>query len=262
LSEYISYLKWAEMLDVEADDALLVSSNIQRAVLAAAKNREDFSPSLFIESLCAKLGEKGTLVFPTFNWGFCRGKTFDYARTPCMTGALGRAALKMSGFKRTRHPIYSFAVWGRDRDFLCETENVSSFGSDSPFAYLHEKGKNLIIDVPMRDCFTFAHYVEEQVGVEYRYMKTFTAPYIGGDGTVSTRSYSMLVRDLEKNAETLIDPIGEDMVRIGTKRDTRINDIPFSALRFSDFFDLARVDILENRARKLCRYDGQERQTV
>ena len=175
-----------------------------------------------------------------------------------MTGALGREALKMSGFVRSPHPIYSFAVWGSDRDYVCSMKNVSSFGDDSPFAYLHKSGKNLIIDVSMKHCFTFAHYVEEQVGVPYRFMKTFTANYLGPDGVSEIRSYSMLVRRLDRNAETLIDPIGEDMERGGLLLKKHINGIPFSTLRFADFFVAAERDIMENKARKLCRYDGQD----
>jgi aminoglycoside 3-N-acetyltransferase len=258
MDEYVSYLNLVDLLDIQEKDVLLVSSDIQRVAYAAAKNGERFSPELLIESLQKKIGEEGTLLFPTFNWDFCGGISFDYASTPCMTGVLGREALKNAQFKRSLHPIYSFAVWGRDRDRICEMDNVSSFGSDSPFAYLHKCGKNLIMDVSMKNSLTFTHYVEEQVGVPYRFMKNFTAPYKGPDGHEEARSYSMYVRYLDKDVETLIDPLGEDMERAGLCEKKFINNIPFSTLKFSDFFTYAERDILENRARKLCRYRGQE----
>ena len=114
-----------------------------------------------------------------------------------------------------------------------------------------------MIDVSMRNCFTFAHYVEERMAVPYRYMKTFTAPYRGPDGCEETLSYSMYVRHLDKNVVTLIDPIGEDMMKTGKLKRKIINDIRFSTLTFADFYEAAEKDILENHARKLCRYDGQ-----
>jgi aminoglycoside 3-N-acetyltransferase len=258
VSEYVSCREWAGGLDIMEGDVLLVSSDIQRLIFLALKNRDSFSPAWFIEILQAKLGSRGTLLIPTFNWDFCKGLPFDYYKTPCMTGALGREALKMRDFTRSLHPIYSFAVWGRDRDYVCSMKNISSFGGDSPFAYLHESGKNMIIDVSMKHCFTFAHYVEERVGVPYRFMKTFTAEYIGPDGVREIRSYSMLVRYLDRNVETLIDPIGEDMESEGLLVKKYINGIPFSTLRFADFFAAAERDITENKARKLCHYDGQE----
>jgi len=57
---------------------------------------------------------------------------------------------------------------------LLSFTNESSFGSDSPFAYLHrEKGKMLMIGVDYQSSFTFVHYVEECRQVNYRYIKTF-----------------------------------------------------------------------------------------
>jgi aminoglycoside 3-N-acetyltransferase len=226
--------------------------------LTAYRNKESFSPDLLIESFQKKLTSEGTLIFPTFNWDFCKGLRFDYSNTPCMTGVLGRAALERDDFRRSLHPIYSFAVWGCDRDYICEMRNISSFGEDSPFAYLREHGRNLMIDISMRKCFTFAHYVEERLAVPYRYMKTFTALYRGPDEHEETRSYSMYVRCLDKNVVTLIDPIGEDMMKIGKLKRKIINDIRFSTLTFADFYEAAAKDILENHARKLCRYDGQQ----
>ena len=256
--DYIPYQEIVSQLPIEKGDVLLVTSDVQKLAVVAMKNRERFSPAAFIESLTEAVGPEGTLLFPTYNWSFCRGETFDYHRTPCMTGALGREALKMPGFRRSAHPIYSFAIWGKDRDLLCAMNNKSAFGEDSPFAYLCEKGKNLIIDVSLQHSFTFAHYVEEQVGVVYRYQKTFTAPYIDADGQEEEHSYSMLVRDLDRDVETLLDPIGEDMEALGLLEKKEINGSSFSVLRFADFYELARRDILDNKARKLTCYKGQE----
>jgi aminoglycoside 3-N-acetyltransferase len=258
MRESISFKSIADHLEIQKDDVLLVSSDIQQLAMAALKNHEKFSSEGLIESLQNKLGNEGTLLFPTFNWDFCNGIAFDYSKTRCMTGSLGAAALKMDGFKRSAHPIYSFAVCGRDRDKICEMDNVSSFGSDSPFAYLHKFGKNLIVDISLRHCFTFAHYVEEQVGVPYRYMKNFTAGYRGRDGNEKIRTYSMYVRRLDINVEVIIDPLGDDLLESGLSTKKMINGISFTVLKFADFFDAAKKDILENKAMKLCRFDGQE----
>ena len=257
MSGYIPCCEWINMLDIRKGDTLLVSSDIQRLLFSAVKHADSFSPSILIDMLQKKLSASGTLLFPTFNWDFCNGIPFSYYNTPCMTGTLGREALRREDFKRSLHPIYSFAVWGRGQKHICGMENKSAFGGDSPFAYLHHCGKNLIIDIAMRRCFTFAHYVEERMGVPYRYMKTFTAEYFGSSGESQIRSYSMFVRNLDKAVETLIDPLGDDMARDGFLERKKINGIVFSTLSFSDFSVFAERDILENKAGKLCRYDGQ-----
>jgi len=257
MSDYISISEWINMLDIQKGDILLVSSDIRRLLFSAVKNGDFFSPSVLIEQLQTKLSAEGTLLFPTFNWDFCKGMPFDYYNTPCMTGILGREALKRSDFKRSLHPMYSFAVWGRDQDYICKMKNESAFGGDSPFAYLHHYGKNLLIDVSMKRCFTFAHYVEEQVGAPYRYMKNFVSQYTGPGGSSEERSYSMFVRCLDKAVENLIDPLGEDLTEEGLLERKIINGITFSILRFSDFYVFAERDILENKAGKLCSYKGQ-----
>ena len=58
-----------------------------------------------------RLLEKRNILFPTFNWDFCKGKSFNYNNTRSMTGSLSNVALKRPDFKRSKNPIYSFAVW-------------------------------------------------------------------------------------------------------------------------------------------------------
>jgi aminoglycoside N3'-acetyltransferase len=75
-------------------------------------------------------------------------------------------------FKRTKHPIHSFSVWGKYRDKLCAMDNKSSFGLDSPFHFLYESAAQmLIIGIGFQGAFTFAHYVEEREKAFYRYFK-------------------------------------------------------------------------------------------
>jgi aminoglycoside 3-N-acetyltransferase len=176
------YLRIAQLtqrsnqFNLQKGEIVLVTSDLTALMLLTRDYEEPIMPDILIDYLQMAVGNDGTLLFPTYNWDYCKGITFNYNSTRCKTGALGVAALKRSDFIRTRHPIYSFAVWGKDSKKLYEMDNISSFGSDSPFAYLHENNaKNIIIDVSYQNCFTFAHYVEEccMEYVPYRYLKTF-----------------------------------------------------------------------------------------
>lgn len=256
--EYISYTQIVQQLNITKGDILLVSSDIQKIALSATKNKERFSASKFIDTLMDAVGPSGTLLFPTYNWDFCKGIPFDYYQTACTTGALGKEALKRKDFFRTAHPIYSFAVWGKDQELLCSMTNISAFGSDSPFAYLHKNGKNLIIDVSFKNCFTFTHYVEESIGVSYRYLKTFSAPYIDKNHISKNAHYSMYVRDLEKEVENIIDPIADDLKQQNKLQQKTINNSLFSILRFDDAYNCISMDIRNNHAHKLVCYIGQE----
>lgn len=85
------------------------------------------------------VGAEGTLLFHTFFWSFCHGGTFDYDKTLGETGILSNRALKRLDFIRTQHPIYSFAVWGKDARYLAALNNVDAFAHDSPFEYMYQK---------------------------------------------------------------------------------------------------------------------------
>ena len=105
-----------------------------------------FDPNKIIDALIEKVSPDGTLMFPTFNWDFCEGKGFDYNSTLSKTGSLSSMVLKRKDFQRTKNPIYSFAVTGKDKDLICNLKHHSCFGLDSPFGYLIKNhGKNLFI---------------------------------------------------------------------------------------------------------------------
>ena len=180
--------------------------------------------------------------------------------TPCKTGSLGTVALKRNDFKRTKHPIYSFAVWGKDKDKLCNLENVSSFGADSPFAYLKENNAlNIFIDVDYNNSFTYVHFVEEQSGVvKYRYQKMFTAPYIDEDGQNHNSRYSMFVRDLNLDVENTINNIGLILEKNAVAKRTTVDTIPIAFLRMGDAYPIIEDDIIHNKSRNICTYIGQE----
>ena len=136
---YISYLNIIDHLNIKKGEIILLSSDVIKLICVCRENNEIFNPNKFIDSIIDKIGIDGTLIFPTYNWDFCNGTTFDYNNNISKTGSLSNVALKRKDFTRTLHPIYSHAVYGRDREYLCSVNNKSAFGPDSLFAYLHEK---------------------------------------------------------------------------------------------------------------------------
>lgn len=254
--EKISLEQIIEGLDINAGARLMVSSDITRLWGEYRKYYKDFTPQRLIELLQKKVTCEGTLIFPTYSWDFCHGKGFDYYNTIPRTGGLGRIALSMEGFRRTQHPIYSFAVWGKDAAELCAMKNKSAFGIDSPFNYMKEKYvEHLMIGIPFIKGYTFVHYVEELVGVPYRYLKDFTGSYIDENGNESIRTYSMNVRDLDMDmiqidaVEGYLEPlVRQKKVYYGTA---------FKLINFAESFLLIKDDIVNNRSRNFVTYKGQ-----
>ena len=256
---YTKYLEIPHSWGLKPGDVVLLSSDVSRLSFNAFENDELFDPNLFLDEVYSIIGDEGTLLIPTYNWEFCHGQTFDYYKTPCKTGALGKVALKRKDFVRTKHPIYSFAVKGKYQDLLVKMNNVSSFGADSPFAFLEMmKAKNVIIDVNLTNCFSFVHYMEEKAGVDnYRYQKEFKAGYKDENGAEDMRTYSMLVRDLNYYYSTDFDPLEEDLKNMGVMEVVELNGILF---RIVDLFEASKFimeDIRNNASRKLCKHKWQ-----
>lgn len=259
MGEYIQLKDYAKHMGICKGDIVFITSDARVMMWDAMQNKCKPDLNMFIDGLIEVVGEDGTIIFPTYNWGFCDGKIFDYNKTPCLTGACGTVALARKDFKRTKHPIYSFAVWGKYQELLCDMVNVDSFGKDSPFVFFHKHNvKNYIFDVSLMNSFTFAHYAEQQSGlVDYRYVKEFSSVYIDETGAESRRTYSMFVRKLELDVQTTIDPIEEDFIRQGAQKNLVINNSKVKCIYLAKAYEIMINDIRNNRARKLCNYKGQ-----
>ena len=259
MAEYISYQMIPSVMGIEKGDVILLTSDITDLFLQCQEHGEQFDPNVLLDKFQEAVGEEGTLLIPTYNWGFCQGKTFDYKKTPSKTGAIGNAALRRKDFVRTKHPIYSFAVWGKDTEELVAMENVESFGPDSPFAYLEKvNAKNVFIgSASLRNSFTFIHYIEQKTGASYRFSKTFRSHYVDQDGQGSEKGYAMYVRNLDLDVVCTPDPFVDELYANHVVQSGLINSVPYEVIRFNDVTPFILNDILHNRSRKLCRYIGQ-----
>lgn len=259
MGDYVRLRDIPEYFGLNKGDSVWIASDAKRLIYSCIEHGDDRDLNVLIDGVIDRIGPEGTILIPTFNWDFCKGKTFDRKKTPCKTGIIGKTALAREDFIRTRHPIYSFAVWGKDAKMLADMDNKSSFGADSPFTYCRDNNtKNVFIDVECQHSYTFVHYVEELCGVPYRYLKDFTADYIDYDGSVTKRTYSMNVRDLDMDIFVTIFPFEEEFTRAGAARRYTVNDIPMKTISMGDTYEMIKKDVLENKSRKICTYKGQE----
>lgn len=259
---YVPYQEIIKQIDgVKKGDIVYVVSDILELTKKARENGERFNISFFVKSLQEKIGEEGTLLFPTFNWEFCKGKAFDYKRTPGKTGALGNKVLHIEGFKRSKHPIYSFAVWGKNQEVLCEMDPPNSFGKGTVFEFLHENdAKALVIGLPSMVGLTYIHQIEKIVGVPYRYEKEFSGQYIDFSGKSTEKTYTMYVRDLDMNPLHIngFEPLAKWIEQEKKSKRYEINNVEFHTLKLRDIAPMIEEDILKNDSRKMYHYVGQK----
>lgn len=263
MGDFISCAQWLEELSwIRKGDCIYVVSDVLELAKTVKARGERFSPDALIDKLQELVGEEGTLLFPTFNWDFCQGVPFDYLKTPVRTGALAKKALDRPEFVRTKHPLYSFAVWGRDQEMLAEVDVKDSFGPGTVFEYMDKRNAGvLVIGLPALKGVTYIHHVEQMVGVPYRYNKEFTGTYIDKEGRAFEKSYCMYVRDLEMDPRHIdgFRPLEEKMKKDGLIRIEKYYDVDFSFMEVKKLGSAVEEDILHNDSGNMYVYRKKSR---
>jgi aminoglycoside 3-N-acetyltransferase len=195
---------------LHAGDTVLIHSSMKRAFRYLLNQGVESSPRLIVDSLLEQLGNRGTILFPLFNFDFSTSGFFSMITTPSQMGAVTEFVRQNYEGHRTGHPIYSFYAIGSNSHEFKGMNNRSGYGKDSPFAKLLElDGKIASIDLDDQNSMTMYHYVEEMHEVDYRYFKTFHGQYENQEGVVSQEDYTLFVRDLEKGVKTDVNRMGE-----------------------------------------------------
>ncbi|MGB3875080.1 MAG: AAC(3) family N-acetyltransferase [Shinella zoogloeoides] len=202
---------------IRPGSVLLLHSSLSRSL-----KEQHCTPIDILYAVLERLGSAGTLIVPLFNFEFTKGITFNIRSTPSHMGAFTEAARVFNGAVRTGHPVYSFAVIGAQSADFAKIDNYSAYGDNSPFGMLRKMdGDIAVLDLPDQNSMTFYHHVEEMTGVPYRYHKPFTAPYTDAQGITEDKTYSIFVRNLERNVLTSVDRMGEKLWSEGLYRGDR-----------------------------------------
>ena len=85
-------------------------------------------PTGVVKGFMKTVGSSGQLLFPTFNFqAWPEDHYFDSQKTRSEMGAITEAARLHTDFARTVHPMYSFAVYPRQRFFSQDTYALSGW---------------------------------------------------------------------------------------------------------------------------------------
>lgn len=242
------YKNIIKKFDIQQGDSIWLSSELIKLILKFKANGLKFDGSDFLDELQDVLGEGGTILLPTFTFDFSNKGYYDIQRSKGVTGALGNIALQKEGFKRTKHPMHSFAVWGKDQGKLVDMRNRHSFGIDSPFGYCIEKRvKQIILGTDYVHALTFVHYAEVVCNVPYRFAKSFTGTYIDEYGFNEERTYDYAARKLEIEPVEKFNKIGEILEENGVSKKIDLEGIECYKIDLAMSFPLICKDIIENQ---------------
>lgn len=211
-----------QMSGVRENDTLLIHSSLSRLLRKFRRQGIHLKPIDVLTSFQYAVGNKGTLLFPLFNWDFFKIPpskelfSFDIRTTPSQMGVLTEIARCHPEAIRTPHPIYSFAILGYNTEAFKDLTNFTSCGFDSPFAVLRNlNGKIAVLDLPENDSMTFYHHVEEMEKVDYHEHKTFKVMYTNFDGVVNERIFDLTFFNNKKGVFIYVTPMGELLWELG-----------------------------------------------
>ncbi len=248
-------------LDVKEGDILYVSSDIKTFLFNLAmefdiKTKKDRNQAIneFVDELQTIVGQEGTLLFPVFSWDWCRGNGFNVKSTKGEVGILSNWVLNnRKDFKRTRHPIYSFMVWGNDAEYLKALDNQDAWSHTSPFYYFktHE-AKQLLFNIEAYQGLTFSHYLEQEVGVPYRHPKYFFGEYTNENGMTEKRMYSMHVRDMDLEVRSGIN--NEWLIRNGVASRAEWEGNQLTVVNLEKSYTVISDDMVNNNGKNTLKF--------
>ncbi|HAQ7747623.1 TPA: AAC(3) family N-acetyltransferase [Enterococcus faecium] len=237
---------------LNSGDTIWLSSELVSLVLKFKKNNIVFDGNELINAFQRAVGENGTILIPTFSFEFSNNKYYDIVNTKGVTGALGNLALKRVDFKRTQHPMHSFAVWGKNQKLLVSMKNKHSFGIDSPFGYCVSRHvRQIIIGTDYVHAMTFIHYAEVTCNVPYRFSKSFTGDYVDEKGNIEIKKYDYEARKLEIQPEEKFNRMGSILEEKKVSKKINIDGIECYDIDLARSYPIICKDIIENNCKHL-----------
>ncbi len=157
-------------LGIKKSDVVFVHSSLSKIGYV------EKGASTVIDALLNVVGEKGTLVIPTYfmkgtmyNTCVSENYVFDRKKSPTVLGAIPLGFLKRDGISRSIHPTHSVSAIGMNAKKITYKHHIGNktYGENSPWGKILElNGKFLGIGINLGPT-TQYHYIEDVMGEEF-----------------------------------------------------------------------------------------------
>lgn len=166
-------------LKIKKNDNILIHSNVA-GIYQFSKNKKNYNRNLeeFFKIILSHIGKKGTILIPTYNYNFTKGKHFDKKKSLSQVGELGNFLIKKYPNSRTNDPIFSHVVFGKLKKNIFNCSINEAFGDKSIFNLILKKKFKIICFCTSPATMTFIHFLEKKLNVNYRFNKYFKSSII------------------------------------------------------------------------------------
>lgn len=226
-----------DQIGARRGDVVFSHSNIAFFGLPHGQQSAAGAAETIVSGIFDAIGDKGTLVVPTFTYSFAKDQVFDREHSTSTCGAFAEAIRKRSAASRSSDPLFSVAAIGaRATEFTADAP-VECFGPNSVWARLITADA-LIANLNLDAGSTLVHHVEKRLGVPYRYDKTFSGTIVE-DGAARGAQAIYFVRDLERpDTAPKFEPFDAEARRRGAARDARLGRGSIVAIRAPAVYEL------------------------
>jgi aminopeptidase-like protein/aminoglycoside N3'-acetyltransferase len=191
---------WTELADglkltglCPGDVVFFHMSHLALGAAGCASSEQEVCRFLY-SAMREAIGPEGTMLLPAFSFSFARNEEFDPRDTPGIQGAWSSSGSfleyfrRLPGVVRSADPILSVAGLGPMAERLLARLPNTCYGKDCLHGRLLEAGGKICgVGVSLAES-PFIHYVEESVGVPFRYKKLFTG-WVRQNGKLSKQGW-------------------------------------------------------------------------
>ena len=163
-------IKVLDFFDIKKNENLMIHCN-SAGILQFENKKENYK--IFWEILKKRIGNKGTVVIPNYNYKILKTKKKIKNRRS-EVGDLTIFFQKNKDFSSTTNLVFSHSIYGKLKKNLIESNKFTAFKNDNNIfqKIIDNKFKILGFCCPINSA-TLIHYIEEKNNVPYRYKKKF-----------------------------------------------------------------------------------------
>ena len=198
------------------------------------KMKKEERCKLLFDALDEVICSKGTLIMPAFTYSATKNEPFVVENTPSTVGDLSEYFRKMKNVSRSSDPNFSIAAKGLMAKEFSSVSVDNAFGPDSAFGLLDKLNAWIVCLACSLDRITYTHFVEQAIGVKYRYIKNFSYEIVKNDiSTIGETKY--YVRDLTIDSRINLSNLKKDLINKNKLKISPLNRFSMMAIKCNDF---------------------------
>lgn len=162
-------------LKINKGDNVIIHSNLAGIYQFYKKFNNKSTNFFFLKTLTQYIGKQGTLLVPSYNFDFTKGKTYDRSKSISHVGSFGTFLIEKFYKQRTFEPTFSHFVFGRLKKEVFNCQINEAFGQNSIFKLIQKNNFKILCFCCSPARMTFLHYIEKESKVSYRFNKYFNS---------------------------------------------------------------------------------------